>query len=83
MLIQSHEPGIIRLLPALPDAWATGSVKGLKARGNFEVSLEWDNGNLANAKILAIKGGPTKVVYENQEFDLELNQGEARELNFN
>lgn len=56
MLIQSHL-GEIHLLPALPDAWKEGHVKGLKARGNFEVGINWKNHRLTSATVKAIKGG--------------------------
>ncbi len=52
MLLQSHN-GVLALLPALPDAWPEGTLRGAKARGNIEVSLRWDSGVLREAELRA------------------------------
>lgn len=64
MLIQSHE-GYIHLLPALPDAWKQqGSVKGLKARGNFTVDMEWKNGKITRYRIQSPTPQKVKVMID-------------------
>ena len=60
MLIQSHAD-YIHLLPALPQAWHTGSFKGLKARGNFEVSCSWSENKLQEASITSLAGKECKL----------------------
>ena len=62
MLLQSLD-GTVSLLPALPKAWREGSIKGLKAEGDFTVDQEWRNGRLAKAAITSNKGGTLHVVY--------------------
>ncbi len=56
MLLQSHN-GEIALLPSMPAAWKEGNVKGLKARGNFEVAIDWKNNALLHAQIISNAGG--------------------------
>ena len=60
MLLQSHA-GEIHLLPALPVEWSWGEVRGLRARGGFEVSMDWDQRRLSRATIVSSLGGTCRV----------------------
>ncbi|AMR34663.1 alpha-L-fucosidase [Mucilaginibacter sp. PAMC 26640] len=60
MLLQSQS-GDVYLLPALPDEWESGTVKGLKAMGNFEVNIGWSNHQLKSVMIKSVKGGVCKL----------------------
>jgi len=81
MLLQSHE-NEIHLLPALPAAWPTGKISGLRARGGYEVSEEWKDGKLFVATIKNISGsGKIPVRYGDKLIELSLKPGESCKLN--
>ena len=80
MLVQSHSDAI-RLLPALPDAWPTGYVKGLCARGGFEVDITWKSGQLTEALIRSKSGNPCRVVYGTRTIRFDTQAGEIYQFN--
>jgi alpha-L-fucosidase 2 len=75
MLVQSCA-GEIDLLPALPKAWPNGSVKGLRARGGFELDVQWKGGKLANVTVRSLAGGSCRLRYGDTTRDLSLAKGQ-------
>jgi len=73
MLVQSHD-GEILLLPALPEQWKSGSIKGVKARGGFTLDIEWKEGKLSLVKVTPLKGQKTKLVYKEKTWEVNTNK---------
>ncbi|OXB11217.1 glycosyl hydrolase [Flavobacterium plurextorum] len=80
MLIQSQTDKI-QLLPALPKTWEKGEVKGLCARGGFEVDMKWDEGKLVSTKVLSKVGGVCKVQSGNNNIEITTQPGKSYTFN--
>lgn len=80
MLIQSHD-GAIHLLPALPDIWKDGSVSGIMARGGFEISMKWKNGEVSEISILSKLGGNLRIRSHVPLLGKGLNKAEGKNSN--
>ncbi len=78
--VQSGEAGYLHLLPALPAALATGAVKGLRARGGFEVDIDWRDGKLVSANVKSLLGRPAIVRYQGRELPLEVAKGTSKRI---
>ena len=75
MLLQS-QTGEVVLLPALPKAWPGGSVRGLRARGGFKVSLAWANGKLTHGEFESLLGNALRVRYGGRVADRKTSRGQ-------
>ena len=86
MLLQSHlktDKGYrLQLLPALPDAWPTGEVKGLRARGGFVVDISWENGKLKVCKIKSILGNYLSISYLEKKMEQNTKRGKIYTFEF-
>jgi alpha-L-fucosidase 2 len=79
MLVQST-PEEIQLLPALPDAWASGEVRGLCVRGGFTVDIVWAKNKLVKATVFSKKGGSTKVVYGKNKLNIKVGVNGKKDI---
>ena len=77
MLMQS-DGETMYLLPALPEAWKNGEITGIKARGNYEVSLRWKNGKVNKATITCQKAGNLTINYNGKQQKLSFGKGETK-----
>lgn len=75
-----HYPITIDLLPALPKAWPDGEVRGLCARGGYEVDIQWKNGQVKEAVIKAKVGGWVTIRYNKQIKTFKMNTGETKRI---
>jgi len=82
MLLQSDEDGVY-LLPALPDAWQSGSVKGICARGGFEISIQWKNGNIEGVRVLSKTGKECCLFYKDKKIKFNTIKGKLYSLDEN
>jgi alpha-L-fucosidase 2 len=82
MLLQSHA-GEIHLLPALPPAWAEGSVRGLRARGGVEVAASWRNGRVVHATLTASQDGEHRVRVNGRTVTVRLQGRTPHVMTFN
>ena len=81
MLLQSHtrDKGqfVMQILPALPDAWSEGEIKGLKARGGFAVDIRWKSGKLETCNITSLAGSELKVSWEGKMVSMATEAGKT------
>lgn len=79
MLVQSGD-GCIELLPALPEAWKSGSISGICARGGYEVGITWNGGKVTKAVIKSKVGGEVNVKYNGTTKKLKLKAGQTKTI---
>jgi len=78
--VEAGDAAFLNLLPALPSAWPSGSVSGLRARGGMEVALAWSGGKLTRATVKALESKPVKVRYAGKEIEFQAQAGRTYEF---
>jgi len=82
MLLQSHLRDVNGdfyqdILPALPSGLATGKISGIKGRGGFEFSINWENGNLFKVEVKSLLGSNLNLRYSGKLINQKTNSGET------
>ena len=80
MLVQSHLDEI-ELLPALPDDIPEGHVRGIRARGGFELEFDWEGGRLSSVKVISEAGCHLSLTCRGKRYDTDTNAGEVIRFN--
>lgn len=81
MLLQSHK-SYIHVLPALPESWKDGEISGLKARGNLDLSMKWENGRLKEGTVKSAEGGSCALRYDGKVLLIYDEQGNEIKSSF-
>jgi alpha-L-fucosidase 2 len=76
MLLQSHL-GEIDVLPALPEGIPDGHIKGIRARGGFELEYSWSGGKLQSVEVISKEGLPLSIKYKDKSFTSPTRKGEV------
>ena len=79
MLMQSTESEIY-LLPALPDAWPSGTITGISARGGFEISITWNEGKLSGVEVFSKVGNECRLIYNEESILFETQKNKRYHL---
>ena len=82
MLVQSTEESIT-LLPALPEQWKDGRVKGICARGGFVIDMEWKDSKVTFWEVSSKKGGKTRICFNGKSANVRLKEGKSVKLSDN
>jgi alpha-L-fucosidase 2 len=76
MLVQSTVDEIV-LLPALPKEWPEGSIKGVRARGGFEIDMEWQNSKPVTVNVKSLSGKKSRIIFGDMVNDIDLSKGNS------